>query len=285
VTAHHDVFTRYAAGADRIPNWIGVTTRRQFFTADLNFVSSTPPAPVDSEYFEWIDLLESVVDAGDEYTFIELGAGYGRWVVNAAAAVRAFGRSCYRLVAVEAEPTHVQWLAQHCADNGVESRSRFGTLRIVDAAVTADGGSVEFAVGNPAGWYGQAVADGTWSPERTERVRGVRLSMLLNDLTAVDLIHADIQGAELAAVAEAADVLDSTTRRLHIGTHGPDVEAGLREVLSGHGWRCLRDYAAFSRAETPWGEMRFQDGIQTWSNPRLDGRRDTALYDGPHHVG
>ncbi|MGZ4416283.1 MAG: FkbM family methyltransferase [Gaiellaceae bacterium] len=283
-TQADDVFARFIAGVDPIPNWLGVTTRRDFFTVDLNFVRPTPPAPDDSEYFEWLDLLASIVDAGDEYTFIELGAGYGRWVVNAAVAVRAFGRSRHRLVAVEAEPTHYRWLVQHCADNSVEPQSRFGSVRLVEAAVTADGEPVEFGTGNPAGWYGQAIADGTWSPEQTERVSGVRLSELLNELGAVDLIHSDVQGAELAVVREAADALDATTRRLHVGTHGPEVEAGLRTVLSEHGWRCLRDYAAFSLVKTPWGDMQFQDGIQSWSNPRLDSPSYAADYDGPSHV-
>lgn len=223
MTAEEDVFARFEAVVERIPNWIGITTKRSFFESGLDFVRPVPPVAGGPEYFEWIDVLASVLDAGDEYTFIELGAGYGRWVVNAAAAIRAIGRSRYRLVAVEAEPTHFRWLAEHCADNGVERQSNLGSLQLVEAAVTADGNPVEFAVGNPA-------------------------------------------------------------VRLHIGTYGPEVEAGLRAVLSEHGWRCLRDYSAFSLAATPWGEMQFQDGTQTWSNPRLDSPLDAADYDGPRHV-
>ena len=38
-----------------------------------------PIPPIDEEYFEWVDLLESVRDARGAYTMMELGAGYGRW--------------------------------------------------------------------------------------------------------------------------------------------------------------------------------------------------------------
>ena len=34
------------------------------------------------EYFEWIDVLESVLAADQQFVMIELGAGYGRWLVQ-----------------------------------------------------------------------------------------------------------------------------------------------------------------------------------------------------------
>src|ERR1700740_3178360 len=42
------------------------------------------------EYFEWIDVLETVVAATEFFTMIELGAGYGRWLVRAALAVKRY---------------------------------------------------------------------------------------------------------------------------------------------------------------------------------------------------
>ena len=41
---HHDVFARFVAGCRVLPNWIGVSTRREFFTDDLRFVTVTMPA-------------------------------------------------------------------------------------------------------------------------------------------------------------------------------------------------------------------------------------------------
>lgn len=273
-----DAFDQFARGIGPIPNWLGVVTRREFFDENLNFVALTPPAPRDSEYFEWLDLIETVVAAGPQYTMVELGAGFGRWTVNAAAAVRTFGRSRYRLVAVEPEPTHFQWARQHCRDNNVRT-CESGELRLIEAAVTADGDPVDFGVGNPAGWYGQAIADGTWSPAEVTRVDGIRLSELARELQTIDLVHADIQGAELAVFSEAVDALDVTTARLHIGTHNAKVEQGLRELLNSHGWRCIRDYGVNSWSETSVGQMNFQDGIQTWVNLRLNDGEGGREYD------
>ena len=56
--------------------------------------------------------------------------------------------------------------------------------------------------------------------------------------------------------------------RVHVGTHGPDVEQRLRQVFSSLDWENVNDYPGGTSAETPWGRMHFQDGVQTWLNPR-----------------
>ena len=255
------MFRQFVAACRMLPNWIGATTRRDYFLEELGFVAVTPPAP-DTEYLEWIDVLEAVLGARERFTMLELGAGYGRWIVNAAVALRCTGGPPHRLIAVEAEPTHFRWLELHCRDNGVEAE-------LVRAAVAAEAGEVEFAVGRPEAWYGQAIADGTWSPERVETVRAVTLSGLLAPLNYVDLVHCDVQGAEADVFANAADLVHDRVARVHIGTHSDSVENRLRSLFRDLGWVAVNDYASGTVAKTPWGAMTFQDGVQTWTNPRL----------------
>ena len=257
----HDVFERFVAGCRLLPNWMGVSTRREFFDEDLPFVTVAFP-PHDAEYFEWIDVLEAVTGAVGEFTMLELGAGYGRWIVNAAGALRAYSGLPHRLTAVEAEPTHFRWLELHCRDNDVQAN-------LLNAAVSAQRGKVSFAVGEPASWYGQAIADGTWSPERTVEVEAVTLSELLEPHTQVDLIHCDVQGVEATLFEEAIAAVDAKVKRVHVGTHGADVERRLRELFSSLGWESVSDFACGSVATTPWGRVTFQDGVQSWLNARV----------------
>ena len=79
----------------------------------------------------------------------------------------------------------------------------------------------------------------------------------------VDLLEA-VLGADV--FEQAAPEVDAKVRRVHIGTHGSDVEARLRRLFGSWGWTNLNDYGAGTVAETPWGTMRFQDGVQTWVN-------------------
>jgi FkbM family methyltransferase len=256
-----DVFARFVRGCRALPNWVGVLTRREFFVEDLGFVTVTPPAP-DTEVFEWVDLLNAVMGAEHRFTMLELGAGYGRWIVNAAAALRAYSDLPSSLTAVEAEPTHFRWLELHCRDNGVPAT-------LVHAAVAPRRGSVTFAVGDPAAWYGQAIVDERWTPGEVETVDAVTLCDLLRPLERVDLIHCDIQGAEADVFEAGASDVDSKVRRVHIGTHGPEVEGRLRRMFGARDWENINDYAAGAVAATPWGKMTFQDGVQTWVNRRM----------------
>ena len=254
------------------------------------------PAPYpafNEEYFEWIDLLESVVAARKSYIMTELGAGLGRWAVRAACALQHHNQKLpFRLIAVEAEPTHFEWMKLHFSDNGIDPNQH----SLVHAAVSDKPGEVSFYVGTnrgdiaPDGWYGQKltkdyevdilVEEAPYGKYQVRRhasgaksitVPAITLVSILDDLDQVDLIDSDLQGAELSVIRSSIDELDAKVKRPHIGTHGRETENELRQLLASRGWRCLADYPCFSLEQTPWGPIEFQDGVQSWVNPWLRG--------------
>jgi FkbM family methyltransferase len=284
-----EFFPPQASGesAEFIFNFLAVRTRKTFCRPIVTNPERNPPRdrwpPVNEDYFEWIDLLEAVHGAGERFTMIELGAGYGRWLANAAGAVARLGRSCH-LVGVEAEPAHFDYLAQNLRDNGVAGSS----CTLVRAAAGASPGSVWFHVGRPDEWYGQAI-DANSTPvswwkrwfrrgplrevqadgKARELVRVVSLDQLLAPLPLVDLIDLDVQGAELDVLASSS-LLDRRVGRVHIGTHNSGVEAGLRLLFQRLGWVNRGDYPCLTAdVSTPFGPVSFQDGVQSWLNPRL----------------
>jgi FkbM family methyltransferase len=291
----HPVFASFRLWEGRVEggwdvNWLGVVTRAAYY--DLYTVPaedrhvSVPPLPIDEEYFEWIDLLEAVTAAVNSFTMVELGAGFGRWTVNAAAALNQRGLHDYHLVAVEAEPQHFRWLSQHIADNGVDP----GRVDLVRAAVAGTDGLARFEVGEAFTNYGQmtvGVATGRDAfverllgpirrrDERSDRgsqlgrVRAVSLRRLLKDLPFVDLIDADIQGAEADVFEPAGAVLDAKVRRVHIETHDHEVETRLRAFFCDLGWQPVWDFPCLGESPTPYGVVDFSGGVQTWINPKL----------------
>jgi FkbM family methyltransferase len=266
-------------------NFLGVRIRRSFCRSLTNRNPPSDELPaVNEEYFEWIDLLEAVATSAGRFVMMELGAGYGRWLANAAGASRMLRRPYY-LLAVEAEPVHFRFLARNLRDNGVP----VWRSKLVRAAVGAAPGHVWFHVGQPTQWYGQAIdryrqpiaptllqrlarrpirealPDGT----QRELVRVVSLDQLLRPWKHVDLIDLDVQGAELDVLA-ASEQLDRKVRRVHIGTHDPEVEAGLRRLFARLGWINRGDYPCLTaNVPTPYGRVTFQDGVQSWVNPKL----------------
>jgi|SRR5579872_5408021 len=295
---NHPIFEKFSAYSGPVPegcqtDFIGARLRCEFVSTTTPSPSEVQmgPPPLDEEYFEWIDILESVWRARDRYTMLELGAGYGRWVVRAALASRQRGIQKCHLVAVEGEPLHFKWLQQHFRGNGLNPAEH----SLVQAVVSDQPGTTLFYVGMPKGgedradqWYGQAIAGSYERPRnktqelyegipvielksgwKSIEVQAVTLASLLHDLDRVDLIDMDVQGEELKIVRSAIDELDRKVCRLHIGTHNHEVEKGLKETLGRHGWNCHFDYPCESTTETPFGPVRFGDGVQSWTNPRM----------------
>ena len=242
------------------------------------FVATELPQ-FDEEYFQWIDLVESVETAQESFGMIELGAGYGRWLVNAALALRQMNQSKFKLIGVEAEPTHFSWMKQHFLDNAVDESG----YRLIEAAVGADDGRAAFLTGDPSHWYGQS----TWPPEtrtviplrlklafalirgRIKTVNMVSLNTLLQTADMVDLIDLDVQGSELRVLAPAMKAVDLKVRRIHIGTHTTAAESGLRTLFQDLGWKSMFDFPSGSCSPTLWGNIAFQDGVQSWINPHI----------------
>ncbi len=204
-------------------------------------------------------------------------------MARAVAALRQCGGQPYRLIAVEQEPQHFAWMVEHLRENGVD----LDRCRLIRAAVADVDGEVWFHVGKPDAWYGQAIAAGP--PEEPpggsatsarkeepkddqssiERVQAVSLDTLLRPLERVDLIDLDVQGAELMVLRAAVDQLDQKVKRVHIGTHSVENEAGLRTLFRDLGWHNLHDYSLQGTRQTPWGLIEFGDGVQTWINRAL----------------
>ncbi|MBL1173975.1 FkbM family methyltransferase [Pantanalinema sp. GBBB05] len=223
--------------------------------------------PLDDEYHEYIDILETIVAAKDSFIMIELGAGFGRWLVRAAIGVRRYhGDLPMRLIGVEAEPTHFQWMHQHFLDNGINPDEH----SLIEAAVDEQDGEVLFYIGKPDTWYGQAIAQGDITSDSVKRVKALGLTSILNTVESVDLIDLDIQGSEFVVLRGAIVALNEKVKRVHIGTHTHDIERNLRQLFRDNGWYKLNDYSCQSTSLTEFGErVTFGDGIQTWINPRL----------------
>lgn len=256
-------------------NFLGARNRESYLTdkdsGERQWTSEYPP--FDEEYFEWVDLLEAVLGSGDEFVMVELGAGFGRWSVNGAKAAAKKGKK-FRIVAVEAESKHFSWLEDNMKENGLEP----STYELHRAAVSARDGEAEFYHGDSRNWYGQRLSSANDNEITiTERMKGIglkkvktiSLSTLLADYPRVDLIDMDIQGAEFDVLSSSQDILNRQVKRVHIGTHGTGIEVDLRVMFDRMGWQSRFDFHSGKESDTPYGRIYFQDGVQSWTNPRI----------------
>lgn len=279
---------------------VGTVTRPEFHGNALPPGRPTVPSEFDllshgEEIFEWLDIASSIHEAQHPLTFVELGAGYGRWSARFWRLADFAGSRDTKIVLVEANPTYAQWAQRHMEDNCVPS----GSWEVVMAAISEREGRALFydrmpssqGDSRPGFWYGQSLVSAAHSKRedfRTGflnllrrsrslmegwaaiRVRTLGLGDLLKGLPRVSLMDLDIQNSEGDVVRSGISHLDHKVERLHIGTHSQQAEISLRETLGSHGWRCLRDYPSNATHDVPgWGPISFQDGVQTWINPRL----------------
>jgi FkbM family methyltransferase len=270
-------------------SFLGVLTRNTFWQNPGGFVVGVPD--VDDESYEYACILEAAKQASGCFTFVEAGAGYGRWSAIAAVAARRVGKP-YSLHAIEAEPQHIAWIHDNMADNDI-APARYHVHPVLVGASLSE---TPFTVISPQegmtprAWYGQAAMDRSSQPhlkpsELEYFGRKVRmhpdgwgtidvetrpLHEILADVASIDLIDMDIQGSEADAIEASLDFLSARAKRLYIGTHAPAIETRLREMLSASGWTCKLDYAMGKTSPTPLGkDVFFDDGVQYWVNPRL----------------
>src|SRR5438045_8053588 len=115
---HHPVFgalahiARFAADSSLIVLSEPATTREQIVAGQVG-------PPLNEEYFEWIDLFESLQAARDRFVMIEVGAGYGRWGISAGRLAKGLRLRDVDLRFVEAEPQHAAWAREYIQVNGL----------------------------------------------------------------------------------------------------------------------------------------------------------------------
>lgn len=282
----HTIFSEFSTWKGMVPayftaDFLGTMTSVDF--VDLMRGSNTqghssdryqeiPYPQVSEEYFEWISLLESVNDAQEKFTMIELGDGYGRWLVSAVKALKQKKDIPYYLIGVEAEPEHFQMMRNHFHNNGLNPDEHI----CIQAAVTDNDDTALFAVGHAKDWWGQAImAKGSviqseYKNAHIEEIKAISLNTILNPLSYVNLIDMDVQGEEFKALAASSDQLNSKAKRVHIGTHSKKIEKNLRKLFKSLGWTNVYDFECLRENVTPFGKVKFGDGVQYWINEKLE---------------
>jgi hypothetical protein len=253
-------------------------------------------------FFEFAAIQKAVRAARERFIMVELGGGYAARSVDAHKLLQDLNPMPCQLVVVEAEPTHFQWIKRHFIANGIDP----GAHWLLNAAVSYDSDPLLFMRG--AGLFFNSIVDpgnidriigeiikmdaseqvvknlisggvcGMQIPFHSDAgvdlfdygfVSAMPLNDILTPLPHVDLMDIDIQGAESIVIEPAIDLLNAKVKRLHIGTHGADIHAGLWDLFFENEWTCEFDYAPSSQHDTPWGRFETVDGILHLHNARL----------------
>jgi FkbM family methyltransferase len=229
---------------------------------------------------EWIGTLRSVLEAGRSFTAIELGAGWGPWLIASrqAALARGIKDKDIDLVGVEGSSDHHAFMLDNFRTNGLDP-ARYA---LHHAVVGAQDGTASFPKLNVAeddyGAFASFGEDKAGVDRMTaaqhgelEEIPCLSLATLMADKKRVDLLHIDIQGHEEEVLRAGIDVLNAKARRVVVGTHSRTIEGHLFDLFHANGWVCESEVPCVLRPAIDGGRVLFVDGEQVWRNERLDG--------------
>lgn len=269
-----------------ITNFLGVETDVTFLrhlSGSPGFVEGLPiPGSFHCSTAEWIAGLRGVELSGDDFVVVELGAGWGPWMVDLARAARIRGAKRTFAVGCEADELHLKFISQHLACNGFQANE----YSIYQGAIGPKKGHALFPISEdssndwglrPLFCDSEREADAIVanpkahadyrgvSFRRFDKVRCHTLADVLVGLDHVDVMHVDIQGGEFELLRGNLDLLKRATRYLVIGTHGRQIEGELIGLLAGAGWKLeVEEPCAFDISHK---NLAVQvDGTQGWRN-------------------
>ena len=270
-----------------LTDFLGARTRASSLAVPQRvFAGKVVPLPVPGDYhaeaIEYIGLLKSVEAARGQYVVLELGAGWGPWLVSGGLAARRKGITNIRLVGVEADPQHYEFMRAHLADNGFNPDEH----RLIKAAVGAEAGKARWPkIQDAANDWGSRPArvEGEWVDDHDQNYLGGLLNEFIDvdilDVTDIlrleplwDLVHVDVQGWELAVCRRAAPLLKERVRYVIVGTHSRKLDGDICDLFHREGWVLEHEKPTqmrFTHGVKELESMNMADGTQVWRNPAL----------------
>lgn len=262
---------------DLILNFLGVKIPVKVFPPVLESlrgrVEPVPdPGNWHADIAEWGGALRAVEQARDgRFRIVELGCGWGCWLVNMGAAARSRGLEV-DLIGVEGDANHLANAREVLEMNGF-SAEQFHLNHGIAAprpgkAIFPNPEEGSAAWGGEAVFYPDATVLAAAEQDPSVQVLDCLTLDMLSQGQVIDLLHIDIQGAEADYVRGNMDNMDRLVRRVLIGTHSREIEGQLMTYFQKAGWRMEMDRPVIAPLHHGAPVTRI-DGVQMWVNPAL----------------
>lgn len=227
---------------------LGIKIRKEFerpFTSQSMSSGRWSGEGLGGEDFVEFGFLQKAVNQSESsFTMVELGAGYGRWMMNAAKLCERKGIQAVNLIGVEASKKRFEFITQHFSDN--VPVNAFLELHCV-------------GVGPYSGWASIADNDdygaSLGAPGDTQVLT---LAELIPPGT-IDYLCMDIQGMEADILESAKDVLHRC-RFIHVATHGKAIAERCREAMKDMPFK----HVTSAPQDVVYAGARFIDGMEQW---------------------
>lgn len=265
-----------------VVNFLGVATRAGYIAslAGSKTQVERPPIPANfhAEMVEWAAALRAVDLAKGSFTMIELGAGWGYWMVNTAVAAKRRGLNV-KVIGVEGDPGHIRYLKEHCAANGLSedefhvhpavAGARYGTALFPKTENASEGYGQEPLFFDTRAQADNFAAEASARGRLYDAIPIVSLSGIAADIPRIDLLHIDIQGGETDLISGSLTTLNEQVAYIVVGTHSRPIDGDIVRILSEQGWILEFEKPTTIKIGEDGKPYTVLDGTQGWRNPHL----------------
>lgn len=249
-----------------------------------------PPIPANwhADLAEFGSALRAVDLAKDKFTVVELGCGWGCWLNITGIVAKRRGLQV-NLVGVEGDAGHVKFAHQALQENGFKDseysihhgiagkQEGYALFPIQEQSGVAWGLEARFDV--PEYEMDELLRTG-----RYQRLKLIPLSSLLPDgCDRIDLLHVDIQGAEIPLLPSSIPFLNDKVVMVLVGTHSKQIEADLFESFLAADWVLEVERPAVLAVGRK--VQTLVDGVQLWRNPRFFPDEGIPLHEPEDYSG
>ena len=255
-----------------LKNFLGARIRPSYMPDILmgreGLVEPVPlPANWHADIAEWAAALRSVDLSGKRFLVVELGCGWGTWIVNTGLAAKVLGKDVH-LIGIEGDERHVEFANDACAINNFQ-KDEFEIIRGIASADAGQGLFPKSSNGEANWGKSEIKADQQmFSAKSFDKLEKIRLIDVVPPDRWVDLLHIDIQGSEYEFIANGMSYLKEKVRYILIGTHSRKIEGDLFVIMSENCWDLEIERPAIYQniAGQP---ILSVDGVQGWCNQKL----------------
>ena len=230
------------------------------------------PANFHADMAEWAGALRATEIARNSFTMIELGCGWGCWMVNTGVAARRKGLKTH-MIGIEGDSLHLDYARRTFAVN--EFGSIEYTLHRGIAAASPGYALFPRHVGEDDHWGSEPLfgvskseRDAALASGRYESLPMVPLADVIGQWARIDLLHMDIQGGEADLVARTLPLLREKVAYIVIGTHSRALEGRILDTLLSAGWVLEIERPAIFQIVNGKPQTTV-DGVQAWRNSAL----------------
>ena len=240
------------------------------------------PYPSDGILHDFIEYLGTAVAVNlakdrKSFTSIELGAGIGPWLVRSAKLATKIGIKKVKLIGVEADRQHCNWMKKHLQENGFKSGlfSKY-KVKLYNMPISGNEEYLYFPrLDSPQyDWGASASIKKSASDYRgleleQIRVKALPINKLLSDYDRIELLHVDIQGLEFEVLSKGIKLLNTITKVLVIGTHSRKIEGDLLDLFYKNKWNLRAEKPCqflYNKNANSLTGMTSKDGTQVWIN-------------------